>query len=104
MAESAACPGFQLGRPRYDQVRVVRLSVRCVVDILKAFGAENSPILRPADAATFLQSCFDARSHCFVANLDQLQPIHQGGPNYFGLCFVTRRDISLFIIRYAEPR
>lgn len=23
MAESAACPGFQLGRPRYDQVSVV---------------------------------------------------------------------------------
>lgn len=46
MAESAACPGFQLGRPRYNQVSL--LVLRCLVDIFKAFGAENSSILRPA--------------------------------------------------------
>lgn len=39
MAESAACPGFQLGRPRYDQVSLVRPPLPCWH--FKGVGAEN---------------------------------------------------------------
>lgn len=84
MAESAARPAFQLGRPRYDQVGVIfhpvyhaLITFWFVVFLFNGFGVRrgegekkptpssallrSSPLRPHPDAATFIlrQSCFD---------------------------------------------
>lgn len=90
MAEAAAGPGFQLGRPRYDQVSRVRAPPR-----RRRLQAARPSALRPAaDAATSPQSCVDPRAPRSAAGADQLWLMYRRFRISFDLvfcCYASRR-------------